>query len=144
MNIEEKKELMQSMAEMMKGAQVGQMVMFAESGSKIVYKEVEPETKKEVKVEDLVESADKVRSYFWSDSSMAVIFCVCRDFFNYADNMSKFERDFHCPEGLLSNTFRNNPYMRLPIEKWEQNGVKERVLKLADAYKKAVNMMVQE
>lgn len=144
MSIEEKKELMQSMAEMMKGAKVEQMIMFAESGSKIVYKEVEPETKQEVKVEDLIESADKVRPYFWSDSSMAVIYCVCRDCFNYADNMSQFEREFHCSEGLLSNTFRNNPYMRLPINKWEQNGVKERVLKLADAYKKAVKMVVQK
>ena len=63
MSIEEKKELMQSMAEMMKGAKVEQMIMFAESGSKIVYKEVEPETKQEVKVEDLIESADKVRPY---------------------------------------------------------------------------------
>ena len=58
--------------------------------------------------------------------------------------MSKFEREFHCPDGLLSNTFRNNTYMRLSIDKWEQNGVKERVLRLVDAYKKAVKKLPEK
>lgn len=80
----------------------------------------------------------QVREYFWSDSSMAVIFCVCRDSYGYPNNMRQFEREFDCQEGLLSNTFRNNPYMRVPVGKWCQNGVKERVLRLVDAYKKAV------
>ena len=44
----------------------------------------------------------------------------------------------NCQEGLLSNTFRNNPYMRLHVDKWAQNGVKQRVLRLMDAYKDAV------
>ena len=97
-----------------------------------------------IEVEDMKEGAKLVRPLFWSDSSMAVIFCVCRDCFNYADNMSQFERDFNCTDGLLSNTFRNNPYMRLPVEKWEQNGAKERVLRLVDEYKNAVKTMVQK
>ena len=86
----------------------------------------------------------QVREYFWSESSMAVIFCICRDCYGYANNMSQFEREFDCQEGLLSNTFRNNPYMRLPVGKWKQNGVKERVLKLVDAYKKAVEGRLEE
>lgn len=89
-------------------------------------------------VQMLVECVAQVREYFWRDSSMAVIFCVCRDCYDYANNMSQFERDFHCQEGLLSNTLRNNPYMRLPVSKWEQNGVKDRVLRLVEAYKNAV------
>ena len=60
-------------------------------------------------VKMLVESVDEVRDFFWGDSSMAVIFGVCRDCFQYADNMSQFERDFGCVEGLISNTFRHNP-----------------------------------
>ena len=97
----------------------------------------EGETKYEVKM--LVESVDAVRDLFWGDSSMAVIFRVCRDCFKYADNMSKFERDFGCSEGLISNTMRNNPYMRLAIDKWEQQGAKQRVLRLVAEYKKAVS-----
>ena len=86
----------------------------------------------------------QVREYFWSESSMAVIFCICRDNYSYANNMSQFEREFDCQEGLLSNTFRNNPYMRLPVDKWKRNGVKERVLKLVEAYKKAVEERLKE
>lgn len=90
-------------------------------------------------VKMLVESVDEVRDFFWGDSSMAVIFGVCRDCFQYVDNMSQFERDFGCVEGLISNTFRNNPYMRLAVGKWEQQGAKQRVLRLVDAYKNEVS-----
>ena len=86
----------------------------------------------------LVECVEEVRGMFWADSSMAVIFCVCRDCYDYANNMSQFERDFQCKEGLLSNTFSDNPYMRKNINDWEKNGAKRRVLKLVEAYKKAV------
>ena len=86
----------------------------------------------------LAACVDNVREYFWSDSSLAVIFCTCRDCYGYADNMSQFERDFHCQEGLLSSTFRNNPYMRLHVDKWAQQGAKQRVLRLVEAYKNAV------
>ena len=89
-------------------------------------------------LQTMIESVNSVRDYFWSDSSLAVIFCVCRDYYGYANSMSQFERDFQCSEGLLSNAFRNNPYMRLNISKWEQNGVKARVMRLVYAYKEAV------
>ena len=95
-------------------------------------------------VKMLVESVDVVREFFWGDSSMAVIFGVCRDCFKYADNMSKFERDFGCSEGLISNTMRNNPYMRLAVDKWEQQGAKQRVLRLVDEYKKAVSARLKQ
>ena len=98
----------------------------------------------EVALPVLVACVAEVREYFWKDSAMAVIFCVCRDRYCYADNMSQFERDFQCPEGLLSNTFRNNPYMRLPIDKWKENGAKERVLRLVEAYENAVQKRLNE
>ena len=89
-------------------------------------------------VQTLTVCVDSVREYFWGDSSLAVIFCTCRDCYGYANNMSQFERDFHCQEGLLSNAFRNNPYMRLHVDKWAQQGAKQRVLRLVEAYKNAV------
>ena len=91
-----------------------------------------------VEVATLTAAVADVREYFWGDSSMATVFCVCRDCFGYPDNMSMFERDFRLTEGLLSGTFRNNPYMRLHVDKWKENGAKERVLKLVEAYRKAV------
>ena len=107
-------------------------------------KENKEEDESALTTELLLACVAQVREYFWSESSMAVIFCICRDCYGYANNMSQFEREFDCQEGLLSNTFRNNPYMRLPVGKWKQNGVKERVLKLVDAYKNAVEGRLEE
>ena len=101
--------------------------------------QLQPQQSEVPEVKILVESVDEVRDYFWGDSSMAVIFGVCRDCFQYADNMRQFERDFGCVEGLISNTFRNNPYMRLAVGKWGQQGAKQRVLRLVDAYKNEVS-----
>ena len=86
----------------------------------------------------LVACVDNVREYFWTPGAIGFVFCVCRDCYDYPNNMSQFERDFGCPEGSLSNTFRNNTYMHLHIDKWAQNGAKDRVLRLVEAYKKAV------
>ena len=47
-------------------------------------------------------------------------------------------------EGLISNTMRNNPYMRLAIDKWEQQGAKQRVLRLVAEYKKAVSTRLKQ
>ena len=97
-----------------------------------------PQDDEQPDVATLAACVDSVRQYFWGDSALAVIFCTCRDCYGYANNMRQFERDFHCQEGLLSNTFRNNPYMRLHVDKWAQQGAKQRVLQLMEAYKNAV------
>ena len=97
-----------------------------------------PQNEEQPSVQMLAACVAEVREYFWGDSAMAVIFCTSRDSYGYANNMAQFERDFGCQEGLLSNTFRNNPYMRLHIDKWAQNGAKGRVLRLVEAYKMAV------
>ena len=118
--------------------------VFAMPGS-TVNQQVPPETNTKTKTEEgqpdvamLLACVESVRQYFWKDSALAVIFCTCSDCYGYVNNMSQFEREFHCQEGLLSNTFRNNPYMRLHVDKWEQNGAKQRVLRLVEAYKRAV------
>lgn len=82
--------------------------------------------------------AARVREYFWSESAMTVIFCVCRDCFGYPDNMSQFEREFECRENLLASTIYHNRYMRLHIDKWKQSGAKDRVLTLVDVYRRTV------
>lgn len=86
----------------------------------------------------LTESVAQVRQYLWAESAMAVVFCACRDCYGYPDNMSRFEREFGCTEGLLSGTLRNNPYMRLPVGRWQQAGAKPRALRLLEAYREAV------
>lgn len=87
----------------------------------------------------LQKAATKVKEYFWGTSSYAVIFCACRDYYGYPDNMSQFERDFNCAPGTIASTFKNNKYMKLPIEKWQFNGAKERALILARMYQMKVS-----
>lgn len=79
-----------------------------------------------------------VRGNFWGDSAIATIFCVCRDLYGYPDNQSQFERDFGWPEGVISNAFRHNPYMKLPIDNWRTNGAMARVLRLMDLYQNTI------
>ena len=119
---------------------------FAMPGSTVTQQAAAPVPSDHVKPDIsavLVACVAEVREYFWGDSAMAVIFCTSRDCYGYANNMAQFERDFHCQEGLLSNTFRNNPYMRLHIDQWAQNGAKERVLRLVEAYKMAVDELLK-
>ena len=114
---------------------------FAMPGSTVTQQAAAPMAlgDEQIEVSMLVACVAEVREYFWGDSAMAVIFCTCRDCYDYANNMAQFERDFGCQEGLLSNTFRNNPYMRLHVDKWAQSGAKDRTLRLMEAYKMAVD-----
>ena len=83
---------------------------------------------------------------FWGNSSHAVVFCCCRDFYNYPNNMSQYERDmadpqnslrlnYVCPEGTLAMAFANNPFLKLHVDKWKEFGVKSRVLKLVEEFR---------
>ena len=107
------------------------------------------ENKQDIAPDVLSRAISEVQPFFWGISSYAVLFCVCRDCFNYPDNMSQFERElanlsylvnpkYLCSEGTISNTLKANPYMKLPVDKWEANGAKERVLILRDEFVKAV------
>ena len=95
-----------------------------------------------------------VQKYFWGNSSYAVVFGVLRDCYGYPDNRSQYEREvemlpydrernYVCTLGIVSSTFNDNPYMKLHVERWEQNGAKERVLLLVEKFKDAVNYELQ-
>ncbi len=93
------------------------------------------------KVEEII---PRVQKYFWGSSSYAVVFCVLRDYTNYPDNASQFEREvrelkyyddleYACASGTISNTFISNPYMKFSVDKWDDHNIKDRVRKLRDA-----------
>lgn len=128
---------------------VGQII-FEVNGDNYLYEARDKEeNKKEIAPDVLSRAISDVQSFFWGNSSYAVVFCVCRDCFDYPNNMSQFERviaslsyqvspKYLCSEGTISNTLNDNPYMKLPVSKWETNGAKERVLTLRDEFLKAV------
>ena len=112
-----------------------------ENNSTMVYNnygDVEKKKSEPVANEILARGITAVRGNFWGDSAIATIFCVCRDVYGYPDNKSQFERDFNCPQGVISNAFRSSPYMNLSIDKWRANGAMDRVLKLKDLFQNAI------
>lgn len=79
----------------------------------------------------------KSGDYIWGNSAYAVAFCVCRDVFGWQDNASFFERQMvlqgiQFPSGTVNAAISRNPYMKMNVAKWDQNGAMERVLKLRD------------
>ena len=112
----------------------------------------EVQTKKERVIDNKVlkKAVVKVQPFMWAASAYAVLYCVCRDKYGIPDNMSQFEREFSksktgysCKEGSIGNTIRANSYMKMHIDRWEQNGAKERALILKNKFIEEVNNIVQ-
>ena len=87
----------------------------------------------------LVRAVEECQSYFWAKSAWAVVFCVCRDCFGVADNVSAFEKRIMRMElspnvkeyalGTIHRALCNNDYLKKPISKWTEG----RALALAKA-----------
>ena len=84
---------------------------------------------------------------FWAASAWAVAYCVVRDCLDYQDSMKEFERramnmnlpmrfKFECTMGTVQRTISNHPYMRMPIDKWKDNGASVREIVLVAFLKK--------
>lgn len=84
---------------------------------------------------------------FWAASAWAVAYCVVRDCLDYEDSMKEFERramnidlpmsfKFECTMGTVQRTISNHPYMRMPIDKWKDNGASIREIVLVEFLKK--------
>lgn len=78
----------------------------------------------------LLKAIEEHQPYFWGKSAYAVVFCVCRDYFGIAGNVSAFEKRIQtlihskeveeCPSGTIQKTLGNNAYMKKSIDKWEE------------------------
>ncbi|MBP3844408.1 MAG: hypothetical protein J6E48_04645 [Prevotella sp.] len=93
------------------------------------------------------EALSKCGDYVWGNSAYAVAFCVCRDLYGWEDNASLFERKMELegidlPPGTINATISRNPYMRLPVSKWQDKGVKERVLKFKNAFQQNIGIPI--
>ena len=90
----------------------------------------------------LAKAIEGCQAYFWANSSYAVLFCLLRDEYGMADNMSQFEREveqlpyvgkrsYTCPKGTIVNAFSNNPIYKQPVGKWKDKA-SIRILKLLE------------
>ena len=147
MKTEEKMQLLQGM---FNGAQLTnvQVIGVVENGAKVVYQEVHGEKgagEESLSRESLSQAVAAVQKYMWGASAYAVLFCELRDHRGYPNNMSQFERDmisiaqerhldWICKAGTLISAFRNNPYMKMRVERWEDIGVKSRSMQLLQKF----------
>ena len=69
-----------------------------------------------------------------------VVFCVCRDYFGVADNVSAFEKRVQglkfgkvvkeCPPNTIHTTFGNHSYMKKHISKWDEGRERKLAIQL--------------
>lgn len=90
--------------------------------------------REEVSFESVIRAAEMCQSYFWAQSSWAVVYCVCRDHLEMDMTMNDFERRVAeyplspktkpCPESTVRRTLSNNPDMNAPIRRWPEGRAK--------------------
>lgn len=91
----------------------------------------------------LTKAIEACQSFFWAQSSYAVVFCVCRDRYDIKNNMTAFEhwveslhynnkRTYKCPKGTLTNAFTNNSIFKFHINQWDLKDPTGRIIKLRD------------
>lgn len=100
-------------------------------------------------MQTVAEALKRCKPFMWGHAAMATVFGVCRDEYNIADNMSLFEQQLQelkldCPTGTIANAMKNNPYLKLPLSKWQANGAKERVMALVEEFKKSMDEVISE
>jgi len=96
----------------------------------------------------IAKALKKCASFVWGNAAYAVAFCVCRDLCGWQDNASYFERQMQqqgivFPPGTINTTISRNPFMKLNVDKWDGNGVMERVIKLRDEFQQQVGFAEQ-
>ena len=101
-----------------------------------------PAAREEIPFESVLKAAEACQSYFWAQSSWAVVYCVCRDHLKMDISMNEFERritdyplkpsTYPCPASTIRSTLKNNDYMHSPISRWPEKPTK----KLAEALMK--------
>lgn len=99
--------------------------------------------------DELARAVEAVQSYFWAQSSWAVVYCVCREHLGIADNMSEFEKCvqglaftrkvYECPTGTIQKALANNEYMRYPLHRWPEG----RAARLAAELMKTLKIVSQ-
>lgn len=145
----EKKSLQERLSGLLQGAQIGQLNIIDGNVNELCYKKETAATDKKPATplthEELAKAVVAVQTYMWGASAYAVLFCECRDHRGYPNNKSQFEREvdaiaqklhlsWGCRPGTLSDAFCDNPYYNCKVDKWRENGAKERSLFLLEKF----------
>ena len=79
--------------------------------------------------EQLACALKECKPFIWGNAAYSIPFCVCRDL-----ERMLAEAGIEIPDGTINTAMSRNPWMKLHIEKWGQQGAMERVLKLRDKF----------
>ena len=93
------------------------------------------------------QALERCSNLIWGNAAYSVVFCVCRDAFYAGNNASSFERVLYdcgveLPEGTINAALNRNPWMKMPIDKWEGMKAMDRVLKLRDGFLQAMENII--
>jgi len=106
--------------------------------------------KKEPSKEKLARAIENCQTFFWGNSSYAVLFCLFRDDYKMAMSKKTFEtmieslpfkkkRDFYCNEGTIANAFSDNPVFNSHVDEWGKTA-SNRILNLRDKLRKQLDL----
>lgn len=85
----------------------------------------------------------------WGNAAYSVPFCVCRDHYSVENNATSFERllaeaGIEIPEGTINAAFSRNPWLKYHTDKWKENDVPRRALRLRDAIIEGLDAIMQQ
>lgn len=79
----------------------------------------------------LLKAIDACREFFWGNTSMGVVFAICKEDYGFEDNASDFERfmqdvlqdldpplDYGCPINTIASARQSGEYLKHPISSW--------------------------
>ena len=79
----------------------------------------------------LLKAIDACRDFFWANTSMGVVFSICKEDYAFEDNASDFERfmqdvlqdldpplDYGCPMNTIASARQSGEYLKHPISSW--------------------------
>ena len=91
----------------------------------------------------LIKALDMCRGFLWANTSMGVVFAVCKEDYGFEDNASDFERfmqevlngikiplDYGCPQNTIASARQSGEYLKHPISQWQMYTNETRVFRL--------------
>lgn len=116
----------------------------------------EPMSREDLK-QLLLKAIDECRAYFWANTSMGVVFSVCKEDYDFEDNASEFERfmqdvlkdlplplDYGCPQNTIASAKQSGEYLKFPISQWHLHKVDKKALVLLNNLRQSLRKAASE
>jgi hypothetical protein len=105
----------------------------------------------------LIIAIDRCRGYFWANTSMGVVFSVCKEDYGFEDNASDFERfmqdvlagldqplDYNCPSNTIASAKQSGKYLKYPISQWHIYQADDRAFSLLNKLREELSIAAKE